>query len=309
MYEVGGMNTVLTDVAALSPDFAIAVGKVERVFEFPRINAFVWNGFTLAPTSLPIYPNDTVTIDPQHGTRTWVSWSRLNAIWAFRRDNIWYASETGAIAHMTISGRDTSVRQDIYSSIGEQIGFASMRIWAKDTSELCFGGYQGRVARYKSGVWTAIPLAIQGQLGDARDLFGIGGTNILFSIVGNLDDKSPSCPTWTSQNRTGRMVDIDWHMTWFPVATTAQGSPVQGVPSLPGGGCDVAAHAAVREAGNLRRDVVRAAENVPGEIAGADHPIDQAVPRARFPAHSPALPSVSSHCPWKDRDRAVRGTE
>jgi hypothetical protein len=190
LYEVGDMNTVLTDVAALSPDFAIAVGKVQGSDIFPVINAFVWNGTTLTPTNLPLYPNDTVTIDPQRDKRTWVGWQRLNAIWAFRRDNIWYASETGAIAHMTIRGTDTSVHQETYLSIGEKIGFASMRIWAMDTSELYFGGYRGYVARYKNGLWSAIPLAIEGNLGDARDLFGTSGDNILLSIVGNLNYKS-----------------------------------------------------------------------------------------------------------------------
>jgi hypothetical protein len=190
LYEVGGMNTVLTDVAALSPDCAIAVGKVQMPGTFPEINAFVWNGTNLTPINLPMYPHDTVTIDPHHNNTTWAGWPRLNAIWAFRRDNIWYSSETGAIAHMTIRGKDTCVKQETYLSVGEQIGFASMRIWAKDTSELYFGGYQGRVARYKNGVWTAMPLTIQGQLGDARDIFGTSSENILLSIVGNLNYKS-----------------------------------------------------------------------------------------------------------------------
>jgi hypothetical protein len=44
MYEVGGMNTTLEDVFALSPDYALAVGKIERTGPYirPQVNAFLW---------------------------------------------------------------------------------------------------------------------------------------------------------------------------------------------------------------------------------------------------------------------------
>jgi hypothetical protein len=170
MYEVGGMNTTLRDVSALSPDYAIAVGYVEGISEWPRRNAFLWNGHTLDAISLPIYPHDTITIDPHHNSRTWVSWSRLNAIWAFQRDNIWYSADEGAFAHMTVSGNDTSVKQETYLTIGEGIGFATKAIWAKDSNEIYFGGYNSRLAMFRNGLWTAIPVDTEGE--DIDQLFG-----------------------------------------------------------------------------------------------------------------------------------------
>ena len=86
MYEVGGMNTTLKDVCALSPDYAIAVGRVEGVFTRPFVNAYLWNGSSVDAISLPISPHDTVSIDPHVGTLN------LAAIWAFRRDNLWYTA-------------------------------------------------------------------------------------------------------------------------------------------------------------------------------------------------------------------------
>jgi hypothetical protein len=144
MYEVGGMNTRLMDVCALSPDYAIAVGSVQG-FDWPRKNAYLWDGNALTAISLPIYPNDTVTIDPQHGTRTWVSWMDLNSVWAFRRDNLWYATGpgSGAIAHMTIRGTDTSVRQETWKTRADFIPSPGLSVWAKDTSELYFGVRKG----------------------------------------------------------------------------------------------------------------------------------------------------------------------
>ncbi len=68
-----------------------AVGKIERTGPYirPQVNAFLWNGSSLTPISLPIDPNDTLTIDPHKHPDTQSSYPILNALWVFRRDNIW----------------------------------------------------------------------------------------------------------------------------------------------------------------------------------------------------------------------------
>ncbi len=180
MYEVGGMNTTLKDVYALSPDYAITVGRIEGVITQPFVNAYLWNGSSVDGISLPISPHDTVTIHPDVGTKN------LAAVWTFRRDNLWYtAGDEGAIAHMTIKGADTSVRQETYQTIGDEIGYSTERIWAFDTSTIYFGGRNGRAAIYRLGVWSYIPVS-PSNTAYVRDLFGTIPANV-FAL---LDDNS-----------------------------------------------------------------------------------------------------------------------
>ena len=182
MYEVGGMNTTFKDVCALSPDYAIAVGKIEEDFTWPDVNAYLWNGSSVDAISLPISPHDTVTIDPQNNERTRYGWGSLAAIWAFRRDNLWYTTIAGAIAHMTIKGVDTSVRQETYQTIGDDIGYSTERIWAFDTSTIFFGGSNGRAALYWRSVWEYIPVTTTGDAANVRDLFGTGPENLFATL-------------------------------------------------------------------------------------------------------------------------------
>ena len=70
MYEVGGLSSTLEDVSALSPAYAIAVGTMQETGGLPRINSYLWDGTSLQPMNLPIYANDTVTIDPQNHPNT-----------------------------------------------------------------------------------------------------------------------------------------------------------------------------------------------------------------------------------------------
>ena len=188
MYEVGGMNTTLRDVAALSPDYAIALGHVEHDFStgpqpWPSINAYRWDGEKLIPFSMPISPHDTVTIDPQKNLKPFGSWMDLDAIWAFRRDNIWYSSASGAIAHITILGPDTMVRQETWKTRPSLIPAPCSRIWAKDTSFLYFAGDEGNVVRNVKGVWEDIPADTKGM--EITGLYGNDNGEVLIASNGS----------------------------------------------------------------------------------------------------------------------------
>ncbi len=190
MYEVGGMNTTLRDVAVLSTDYALAVGKVES-FVFPKINAYLWDGYSLKPVSLPMYPHDTITIDPQKNPVTSGGWLSLNAIWAFRRDNLWYSTDYGAVAHLTTRGQDTCVHQETWMSRVDFNPPPGNCIWARDTSELYFGGDEGKLLRFAKGQWSQIPVETGGESVD--QLFGysdgslfVRSAHTLLRLVGGI---------------------------------------------------------------------------------------------------------------------------
>ena len=185
MYEVGGLSSTLEDVSALSPDYAIAVGKMQETGGLPRINSYLWNGISLHPMNLPIYANDTVTIDPQNHPNTRIGETLLNAVWAFRRDNIWYSTD-GAIAHLTIRGRDTSVRQETWKTIGIEKAFSGTRIWANDTNEIYFAGLYSSVVKFANGEW--IPMHAGTEYEKAEDLFGTG--KALFLVTSRYPESS-----------------------------------------------------------------------------------------------------------------------
>ena len=185
MYEVGGLSSTLEDVSALSPDYAIAVGKMQETGGWPRINSYLWDGTSLQPMNLPIYANDTVTIDPQNHPNTRIGETLMNAVWAFRRDNIWYSTD-GAIAHLTIRGRDTSVRQETWKTIGIEKAFSATRIWAYDTNEIYCAGWNSSVVKFANGEWISMPAGTEDET--AEELFGTG--TALFLVTSRYPESS-----------------------------------------------------------------------------------------------------------------------
>ena len=177
-YTVGDWGTHLDDVFALSPDFVIAVGKVWDSSQYPyKNNCYLWDGTSLKAISIPINNNDTVTINSKYRD------PEINSIWMFRRDNLWYAMENkSTYAHVTIANGDTNlksennfVRTDISGAIG-------MAIWARDTNDIFFGGWQGGVMRYNNKIWTRYKIETGGN--PVTDLCGLNSDNVFMCADG-----------------------------------------------------------------------------------------------------------------------------
>jgi hypothetical protein len=149
--------------------------------------------------SLPIDPNDTLTIDPHKHPDTQSSYAILNALWVFLRDNIWYSSKAGAIAHLTTRGADTAVKQYPYPRFGPAIASAGLRIWAKDTGEIYFAGHQSRVTKYLNGSCFPIPAGSEDE--KAEEIFGTPTS--LFLVTSNYPESSFKM-----------FEDIAWRTSW-----------------------------------------------------------------------------------------------
>ncbi len=214
LYEVGEINSVFHDVVALSPDFVLAVGHLEPVSGISYTNAYLWNGTQLKPVCLPINPYDTATINP--GPEPAVD---LRSIWAFRRDNIWYGAGSGALAHLTIAGKDTLVYNLNYLTRSDASPSFRRRIWAKDTSELYFGGLRGTMYRYKDRQWQ--PMSAQTYGGDVTDLWGFDSDNIWMV---STDDQFFR-HTFYQYNGTA------WNLLWENGAVSLSDSAYFGAPN------------------------------------------------------------------------------
>ncbi len=213
LYEVGGINSVFYDVAALSPDFVIATGKFEGMGNSDHpTNAFMWDGLDLKPISLPINPHDTFTVNPPTSFRI------VTNIWNFRRDHMWYSNDYGAAAELTITGKDTNVMNINYRKRSDIAPSFGGRIWAKDTSEIYFGNEQGIMYKYKSGTWTPITPATKG--GRIDDLWGFNSQNIWITTT-----------EYDSMNDTFQRFDgKNWSLLWHRTLPSLSDSVLFGAP-------------------------------------------------------------------------------
>ncbi len=178
VHIVGDWGTHLDDVFALSPDFVIAVGKVQDSSQYPYPNnCYLWDGNSLKPFSMPINNNDTVTIDSKYRD------GEINSIWMFRRDNLWYAMDNkSTYAHLTIANGDTNLKSEnnfVRTDISGAMGWA---IWAKDTNDIFFGGSQGGIIRYHDKVW--IRYKIETVRNGITDLWGLNSDNVFMCANG-----------------------------------------------------------------------------------------------------------------------------
>lgn len=173
-WQIGdwGSSTLFYDLFALSPDFVIAVGRINDSSQYPRVNnCYIWDGVSLNPFSLPINNNDTVTINSEYRSR------EINSIWMFRRDNFWYAMDNkGTYSHLTIASGDTNLKTENSFVRADVDGAIGTRIWAQDTSDIFFGGSHGDVMRYQNGIWTRYNIQTSGNW--VKDLWGTSPDNV-----------------------------------------------------------------------------------------------------------------------------------